>query len=297
MLPSAFRLTRSRIAFAILSLATASLVAQQHIVVPREDGQTTPILVYSPAEKPTSCAPLAIISHGAGGGENGLSYLAISMSKLGYTAITMRHQESDLDAVKASIATQGARHPGIRAIVSDPVAERDRLLDVTAALKWADTQCKAPFRVLMGHSMGAETVMLEAGARNMVGISDTIAGRSRFDAYIALSPEGPGVIFPEHAWINIRKPVLVLTGTLDGALNGGAITRQTPWKELPGLSTHCQWLGVIDGATHADMGGNGPGHEHAEPFITSTIASFLKSIHNNACTLPAPVEGFTLQAK
>jgi hypothetical protein len=51
-------------------------------------------------------------------------------------------------------------------LVADPVAERARLLDVDVTLVWAGAQCSPPFRVLPGHSMGAESVMLEAGARD-----------------------------------------------------------------------------------------------------------------------------------
>ena len=61
--------------------------------------------------------------------------------------------------------------------------------------------------------MGAVTVMLEAGAKNIIGVAPSAAGLDRFDAYVALSPEGPGIIFSERAWHGIHKPLLVLTGT------------------------------------------------------------------------------------
>jgi len=51
--------------------------------------------------------------------------------------------------------------------------------------------------------------MLEAGARNTVGIR----GARSFSAYIALSPQGAGSIFPKDAWSHIRQPTLLLTDT------------------------------------------------------------------------------------
>jgi hypothetical protein len=60
---------------------------------------------------------------------------------------------------------------GVTALVADPQAEQARLLDVDAALQWADSRRKPPFRALLRHSMGAETVMLEAGAKNILGIT------------------------------------------------------------------------------------------------------------------------------
>ena len=171
------------------------------------------------------------------------------------------------------------------------------MLDVGAALQWADGQCKAPFRVLMGHSMGAVTVMLEAGAKNIIGVSPSVAGLDRFDAYVALSPEGPGIIFSEHAWRGINKPLLALTGTRDQSLKGGAEARQLPWRDLPGIASKCQWMGVIDGATHMNFAGNGMGADHVEPLVTQTVANFLRGVRASACTLPQAKDGMTLQVK
>jgi hypothetical protein len=46
-------------------------------------------------------------------------------------------------------------------------------------LRWADKQCHARFRVLPGHSMAAETVMLEAGAHSMIHVQSPPAGCDR----------------------------------------------------------------------------------------------------------------------
>jgi predicted dienelactone hydrolase len=242
------------------------------------------------------CAPLALISHGAGGSEVGYRYLAQAMANLGYTALLMGHRESGFAALRNDMEQQGIM-PGVRALVADPHAEQARLLDVGAALNWADAQCHPPFRVLLGHSMGAETVMLEAGASNMIGVTSPPAGQDRFDAYVALSPEGSGVVFPARAWGSIHKPVLVLTGTRDQSLQGGPKARLEPWKNLPGSPSHCQWMGVIDGATHMNFAGNGVGHDKVEPLVTATIASFLAGVRMQSCALPPTASSITLQAK
>jgi dienelactone hydrolase len=218
------------------------------------------------------------------------------MANLGYTTVVMGHRESGLAALRSDMVQEGIM-PGVRALVVDPNAEQARLLDVGAALKWADAQCHAPFRILLGHSMGAETVMLEAGAKNMIGVSSPPAGQDRFDAYVALSPEGSGVVFPSRAWIGIHKPVLVLTGTRDQSLQGGPKARLEPWHNLPGSASHCQWMGVIDGATHMNFAGNGIGHEKVEPLVTATIASFLAGVRRQSCALPAATSEIKLQAK
>lgn len=290
------RVWRLAILCLVAGLSAVSVAAQRRIDAPRSDGRTTPLLIYQAEGAGSGCAPLAILSHGAGGSENGYRYLAEAMSREGFTTIVMGHRESGLAALRADMMADGI-HEGIQALVADANAEEARLLDVGAALKWADAQCRAPFRVLLGHSMGAETTMLEAGARNMIGVVEPPAGRDRFDAYIALSPEGPAVVFPDHAWSGIHKPMLILTGTRDQSLNGGPEARLIPWTGLPGTAGRCQWEGVIEGATHMNFAGSGLGHERVEPLITQTIHSFLSGVRAGSCGLPAAVPGIALKSK
>ncbi len=283
-----------------LTLAACSLspwiMAQEAVTVPRSDGGSTPLMLYPAVGSGAGCAPLAVISHGAGGSENGYRYLARAMANLGYTTIVMGHRESGGAALRTDMRRYGLM-PGVRALVADANAEQARLLDVGAALKWADSKCHAPFRVLLGHSMGAETVMLEAGAQNMIGVASPPAGSDRFDGYVALSPEGPGVVFPEHAWSGIRKPMLILTGTRDQSLQGGPKARQEPWHDLPGSAAHCQWMGVLDGATHMNFAGIGLGQARVEPMVTETVAEFLGGVRRGACAVPGPADGMKLSAK
>ena len=280
----------------VVLCAANLLTAQQHLTVPRSDGHLTPLMLYPAVGAGPGCAPLAVISHGAGGSEDGYRYLAQAMSQNGFTTVVMGHAESGFPALRSDMRKYGFIH-GLDALVEDPAAEGDRLLDVDAVLKWADGQCKSPFRVLLGHSMGAETVMLEAGAKNIVGVTSPPAGQNRFDAYVALSPEGPGVVFAQNAWNDIHNPILILTGTRDQSLKGGPKARLVPWSNLPGTVSHCQWEGVIDSATHMNFAGNGPGSDKVESVVTQTIASFLAGVRNSGCALPAPISGMTLKAK
>jgi predicted dienelactone hydrolase len=282
--------------FILVSSFVLNLRAQQTVSASREDGHATPLLVYQPDTHTGTCAPLFLISHGAGGSENGYRYLAEAMQQAGYTTIVMGHRESGLDALKSDLRTDGIKD-GVRNLVTDKNAEQTRLLDVSAALRWADAQCRAPFRVLLGHSMGSSTVMLEVGAKNLIGVQAPLAGRDRFDAYVALSPQGPGIVFPDRAWSGIRKPMLILTGTNDQGLQGGPEARQIPWHELPGTPQHCQWMGVIDGATHMNFAGVGFGANHVDPLVTQTVNAFLTGVHTHACTLPPAAKGMTLESK
>jgi hypothetical protein len=145
--------------------------------------------------------------------------------------------------------------------------------------------------------MGAETVMLEAGAKNIIDVASPPAGLDRFDAYVAISPEGSGIVFSDDAWSEIRKPMLILTGTRDQSLKGGPEARLIPWSKLPGTASRCQWEGVIDGATHMNFAGVSLGHATVEPMVTETIETFLGGVVRQACTLPKPASGLMLKAK
>jgi predicted dienelactone hydrolase len=292
----------SRLFLVVLSLAAVACllrrcaIAQQELSVARADGRSTPLMLYPAENSGSGCAPLAVISHGAGGSEKGYRYLAEAMAHLGFMTVVMGHEESGLDTLEDDMRRYGVLQ-GLTDLVADPQAEQARLLDTGAALKWADSKCRAPFRVLLGHSMGAETVMLEAGAKNIIGAASPPAGQNRFDAYIALSPEGPGVVFPLDAWSGIHKPMLILTGTRDQSLKGGPEARLVPWSDLPGIATHCQWLGVIDGATHMNFAGSGLGRETVEPLVSETITEFLAGVRKHSCSQPVEAKEIKVQIK
>ncbi len=228
-------------------VALAQLMPAQDLVhAPRKDGAETPLRVYEPSSP--GCEPLALISPGAGGNENGYKYLAEALRDDGWRAIVMGHKESGMGALRSDMRESRGLRKGLQELVNDPKAYDARLMDIAATLKWANSSCKAPFVALLGHSMGARTVEVEAGTKNSFGVK----GLDRFDAYVALSPDGPGPMFPENAWSGIRKPMLLLTGTRDGALDGDWKTRTIPFDSMP---AGCKWLGVIDGATHMNFAG------------------------------------------
>jgi predicted dienelactone hydrolase len=271
---------------AILSAShsLAVMAQQQPIRAPREDGARTPIYVYTP-ESGANCAPLALISPGAGGSESGMSYLAQSLSEEGWLAIVLGHEDDKPVRVKGK-STRDA----LLQVTTDPEAYRGRLLDIGAALKWIGQPCRTSFAALIGHSMGAATVMLEAGAKNKLDVD----GDDRFDAYVALSPQGPGSIFPENAWKKVRKPLLLLTGTRDKALDGDWKSRTIPFDDLP---PGCKWLGVIEGATHLNFAGIGPAGR-TEKLTLQVVNAFLGTAHNSNCVIPPPkAKGLTVKSK
>jgi dienelactone hydrolase len=288
--------------FAFYAACTASLgllmllaglpgFSQERIEVPRADGAETPMRVYKPAG--AGCAPLAIISHGAGGSENGYQYLAEGLQNQGWMAIVVGHKESGPQVLRHEVFTHGLKG-GLTQMVTDAAAYKARFMDINAAVQWAAARCNPPYRVLLGHSMGAYTVMLEAGAKNNLGLTPPAYGKNGFDAFVALSPPGPDEVFPANAWSGIRKPLLIVTGTRDRALNGDWHTRTIPFQDLP---PGCHWLGVVEDATHMNFAGRGWGAEKADSLTISLIDAFLHGARKGSCSLPPKTPGITVEAK
>jgi predicted dienelactone hydrolase len=269
-----------------LLIAGSCAYAQRTVRFPRSDGAQTPLRIFAPSTQ--GCAPLAIISPGAGGTENGYSYLAESLREHGYLAVVMGHKESGPSTLRTDIRHAGI-HGGLKDMVTDPGLQKDRMLDLTAALAWAEKPCQAPYKVLLGHSMGSDTVMFEAGAHNQLGAR----GENRFDAYVALSPSGAGSMFTSDSWKDIRKPLFVLTGTRDKGLEGTWEWRTEPYDGMP---AGCKWLGVIDGATHMNFAGIGFAGK-TEKLTLSSIFAFLEDVRADHCTLPPAQSGITLKSK
>jgi dienelactone hydrolase len=137
------------------------------------------------------------------------------MRSLGYLAVVVGHLESGRSALRETVRGNGVRE-GLAELITDPNAYWGRFMDIAAAKQWAEAKCTGDESVLVGHSMGAATAMLEAGARSQLGLN----GSNAFNAYDALSPKNTGSIFPQNAWAYLTRPVLSLTGTRDNELGG-----------------------------------------------------------------------------
>ena len=276
------------LALALVSFSLYSMNArgEESQTLVRADGAQVPVRVFSvPA---ASCQGVAVISPGAGGTEKGLSYIAKALSKDGWLSVVVGHKESGPSVLRADM--HGADMKGaLLTMTTDRAAYEARWMDIGAALDWARPRCDKHFSALIGHSMGAATVMLEAGADNKLNL----AGKDRFDTYVALSPQGPGSIFSDKAWSKISKPVLMLTGTEDKALEGAWTTRTIPYDDMP---AGCKWLGIIDGATHMNFAGSGFSYKTEKLTIHAT-QTFLNSLAAGSCATLADESGISFKHK
>lgn len=275
----------ARIILLLSIFASGFSSAQELITLIRQDKKNVPVKVYQPNNP---CVATAIISHGAGGSENGYEYLAEFLRQQQFLVLVVGHKQSGSEVLNPMILEKGLI-PALSELITTASAYQARFMDISAAKEWASPHCVAPLKVLIGHSMGAATVMLEAGAENKLGIT----GIDGFDAYVALSPQGVGTIFVEDAWKSIHKPVLLLTGTQDHELNGTWQTRTDAFASLP---VGCKWLGVINGATHMSFAKRGLSRK-TENLVTQTTLSFLQGVAANNCAAPKRLKGMRLRVK
>ncbi len=266
----------------VLAGAVPTWAAQS---LPRVDGHMTPLREFG--GKSTDCEPLAILSPGFGGTENGLALLARELTSAGYHVLVMGHVESGRVQLREVLQAVD-RRSALIARVGDPAAHRARFMDLDATWTHAMDACTPPFTVLIGHSMGAQTTMIEAGANAMIGPM----GANRFDAYVALSPSGVGLWFSIGPWRAISKPVLMVTGTLDRGIDGDYTTRAAAFDSLPAGRKR---LAVIKGATHMNVGTRG--NRALAGLVPKIVLAFLADIRAGRNGPITPLPGVTFRIK
>jgi predicted dienelactone hydrolase len=255
--------------FVLNSQHSAFSLKNTEVLLPRSDGKQTPVRLYGNWKK---CLPTMILSHGMGGDNSGLAYLANAGVTNGYRVAVMSHTETGKSALRSILFTRKSRK---EQALLNPVFWQGRFDDIQATLNYATKNCRPPQLVLGGHSMGSATTMLEAGAKGAVNFG----GKNRFDAYVALSPQGISWMFKdEKAWQAITKPVIYVTGTKDSMFNDDYTNRIKAFDYLP---KGYKRLVVIKDADHMDFGGRGD-NKPAQMITAMAIFDYLKMLKSNS---------------
>jgi pimeloyl-ACP methyl ester carboxylesterase len=269
--------------FAFL-LAFALPAWAQTASLQRADGATTPVKRYGPTG---GCGPLMIISHGLGGSENGNAGLANAMAAQGWRVIVMGHAESGRAVLRAALLSVSPKQ-NLVAASTTPVYHRARFLDLDAAVADATRACRPARFILAGHSMGAMTTMLEAGAVAKFGRF----GSNRFDAYVAISPQGIGFTYDAGAWARVNKPVLMITGTRDQGSEGGYETRLSAFDGLPAGSKR---FAIIPGAGHLALSADG--QDQVARTVGVLTVEYLNALAKGHTLSPSSLGGVDVRDK
>ena len=182
--------------------------------------RSVPVRLYLPrevsAQRP---APLVVFSHGIGGTRRGYSYLGKHWASQGYASLHLQHVGSDryLWQGQSSLLEVIGR-------VRDALQEAEavaRTQDLRFAIDQLFASALAPRLdadriVAAGHSYGANTTLLVAGARVEGNRFPTDLGDARIKAAIVISaPPFFGAAAPQRVLGSVTVPSLHITATGD----------------------------------------------------------------------------------
>jgi dienelactone hydrolase len=213
--------------------------------------------------------PVILFSHGLGGSVEAGTLFARDWARAGFLVVHVQHPGSDQSVWKGQ---RGGRGKLMAAAgpqqLRDRIADMGRVADAVGnglGIGACDLARGDSARLAAaGHSFGAHTVLALAG-QNFGPIG--AGGRDlRFLAVAALSPMAPRTDpgLAPAAFGGLRVPVLTATGSADGSplakdksLDQVVAARTAVFSALPPSRTGQGSVGLwLDGATHADFGGN-----------------------------------------
>lgn len=222
--------------------------------------------------------PVIIFSHGAGGAPWAYLWTLKLWASRGYVCLAPVHQDSLLLRHQRDAELIGEMQQAVREALTDRDAWVNRAKDITLIIDHlADLPAIVPplkdkidpsHIGIAGHSFGAQTAVLLAGATIDLSPSDTQRGFAdpRIKAAILMSAQGPGQMgFTEHSWDNIKIPLMVMTGTRDmDSATQGSSWRLRPYELAPGGDKYAV---LVRDAHHLSFAsGIGPAESRRQPF-------------------------------
>lgn len=193
-----------------------------HARLPRAGQRDLEVRATWPEE--SGAHPLIIFSHGFRGSMDSYDPLVNHWAEHGFVVlqpnhadslqyIPVGHRRSALEARPGSFANWSERPKEVSLIL-------DRLDEIERQIPALRGKIDRDRIGVGGHSFGAHTGQLIAGARTRLGQSFK---DPRVKAVLLISPQGRGNSFGDNAWKEVTGPLLVITGSRDQS-----ITRTTP---------------------------------------------------------------------
>lgn len=240
--------------FSVLDFDWADLARQRPV----------PVRLYLPAgARPAQRAPLVVFSHGIGGSRRGYTWLGRHFAAHGFASLHLQHVGSDRQLWSGSVF-------GIFGRLQDAATEREavaRAQDLRFALdqllaSGLAGRLDAQRIAAAGHSYGANTTLLAAGARveregRVVPLRD-----ERVRAAIAISaPPFYGEGDPARILAGVTVPSLHVTATEDVIRIPGYFSGlEDRVAVFDAIGSPRKWLAVYEGGSHSmftDRAGTG----------------------------------------
>lgn len=213
-----------------------------------------PVRIYLPAA--TTAAPVVLFSHGLGGSREGYAYLGQHWAARGYVAVVLQHPGSDTsvwidkppaDRMRAMQDAASLQNFLLR--VRDVAVALDQLERWNAAKEHAlSARLDLKHIGMSGHSFGAVTTQAVSGQRTATG--SAALTDARIVAAIAMSPSSPAAGDAGRAFGSVKIPWMLMTGTKDAGLIGGA-DPASRMAVFPALPSGNKYEVVLDRAEHS----------------------------------------------
>ncbi len=238
--------------------------------------RSLPIKVRWPQAPIAVPCPVIVFSHGLGGTTEGGAVWGAAWAAAGFVVVHMQHPGSDLDAVRQTatsfrdqrglLASAGPEQFAARihdtAFVMDEIARRhaqaglapvptaaDLQNGVTQPMGWGHVRLDKAG--MSGHSFGAHTTLALAGQRFPNGQQKPDARFAAFAAFSPTLPRGDAT----RALAGVTRPLLSLTGTLDGDVVGTGATPDKRAAVFAALPSGKKAQLVLLDADHMTFGG------------------------------------------
>ncbi len=208
--------------------------------------KTLPLAVTFP--KAAGPHPVIVFSHGAYGSKDAYRPLAEHWASHGYVVVQPTHEDS-LSLGKPVRRLLGNPFRFWRSRVDDVRLVLDHLDLVAAGTAGLEGTLDASRIGVGGHSFGAHTAQLLAGATTTEGRGPREShADARPKAFLLISPQGRGDLLDASSWQDVRRPLLVITGTNDTGRGGQPfVWRMDPFSLSPPGD---KLLALVVGAWH-----------------------------------------------
>lgn len=254
MIAATIALTIAMIAPEPYKLETGKFTYQTEVATLKDAGRDKEIPIRVCFPKELGNFPLIVLSHGFRGSRDGLQPLARHWVSHGYVCILPTHSDSiqlmppgeklkAFDTGPGSFSDWRSRPLDDRYIIA-------HIAEVETAIPAVKRKIDESRIGIGGHSFGAQTTMLLAGLRPRIGGDGLEEPKAK--AFVMLSPQGPGGLMNEKAYLGIKRPSLFVTGSEDNPPIKTPVPQTPESRELPFklASPGDKFLLFIEGGKH-----------------------------------------------
>jgi predicted dienelactone hydrolase len=285
---------------AIGPLAVDVLEFRTLVDEPRQ--RPVPIKVHLP--RAVGRHPVVVLSHGGGGSWDANFAQAGHLASHGYAVLALEHVGSNTEVMQRSLRYMA----NLRAMTRDPAEVLGRPKDVSfaidQAMRWSaqHESLRARFDLervgVLGHSFGAYTALVVAGARPALDwLQPPVApGRglgpdlrdARIQCGVTLSPQGPGEpFFIEASYASLKVPMLGISGSRDQQQQAEPQNRRAGFGLWPAGDKTFIWLNNADHTAFSDSTGSGrrmlpsQTRDDVQPLVRAATLAFFNGCLRN----------------